>query len=235
MPASIPLAGARDRCRSAPRRGGCRRTSGRRSPPPRRRRRRAPRRPWAPEVPWLQPFPDDLLDAEPPADAVVEARETIALAFLAALRHLPPRQRAVLILSDVVGWSAAEIAELLDLTVPSVTSALQRARSTLRARFPAGAPDPSAGAQVTGRERAALKVFMDAWEQVVFRRLGSTRQDRGKETRDEEDDLQGRHHHRVRPDRAAGAGDPGVGRVQRPDDGRAAGSAPGAAVHRARL
>ncbi|WP_437931340.1 RNA polymerase subunit sigma-70 [Sorangium sp. So ce291] len=126
--------------------------------------------PWAPEVPWLQPFPDDLLDAEPPADAVpadavVEARETIALAFLAALQHLPPRQRAVLILSDVVGWSAAEVAELLELTVPSVTSALQRARSTLRARFPAGAPDPSAGAQVTGRERAALKVFMDAWEQ----------------------------------------------------------------------
>ncbi|XXX74676.1 RNA polymerase subunit sigma-70 [Sorangium sp. So ce134] len=121
--------------------------------------------PWAPEVPWLQPFPDDLLDAGPPADAVVEARETIALAFLAALQHLPPRQRAALVLSDVVGWSAAEIAELLELTVPSVTSALQRARSTLRARLPAGAPDPPAAAPVTDRERTALKVFMDTWEQ----------------------------------------------------------------------
>ena len=102
-------------------------------------------------------------DAEP--DAVLAARETIELAFLAALQHLPPRQRAILILSDVVGWSAAEVAEMLELTVASVTSALQRAHATMRAQLPAGRPDWAPGVPVTADERAALKTFMDAWEQ----------------------------------------------------------------------
>jgi RNA polymerase sigma-70 factor (ECF subfamily) len=89
--------------------------------------------PPAPEVPWLEPFPDPLLRPESadPA-AVVTARSGLRLALIAALQRLPVRQRTVLILRDVLGWRAAEVAELLGVSVTAVNSALQRARQQLR-------------------------------------------------------------------------------------------------------
>jgi RNA polymerase sigma-70 factor (ECF subfamily) len=118
--------------------------------------------PALPEVTWLEPIPDGMVLASEgdPAELAV-ARETVRLAFVAALQHLPPRQRAVLILREVLQWSAAEVAELLDTTVASVNSALQRARATLAARDLSGS---EAGQPVDKDHRDLLIRYADAFE-----------------------------------------------------------------------
>ena len=85
---------------------------------------------------WLQPFPDSLLDPERPEEETI-ARETIELVFLTAIQHLTPQQRAVFVFRDVLGWSAAETAVAMDMSVASVNSALQRAKPSLRRHLPA--------------------------------------------------------------------------------------------------
>jgi RNA polymerase sigma-70 factor (ECF subfamily) len=118
------------------------------------------------EIPWLEPYPDAALEgiAEPNAgpDARYEMREAVQLAFVAAIQHLPPRQRAVLILRDVLGWSAAETAGLLDTSVAAVNSALQRARATLATRFPTGRRRASSAP--TDQQRTILERYVRAWE-----------------------------------------------------------------------
>lgn len=116
----------------------------------------------AADLPWLEPYPDRLLDGAGPDDAVVD-RETIELAYLAALQHLPPRQRAALVLRDVLGWPAKETAAALETSVASANSALQRARTTLRERLPARRAEWTAG-DPTAEEAALLKRFIAAYE-----------------------------------------------------------------------
>jgi RNA polymerase sigma-70 factor (ECF subfamily) len=131
----------------------------------RRRGRRANRQRSGVEVSWLQPYPDTLLDEVVPADDApdeeVVGRETIELAFLIALQVLPPRQRAALILRDVLGHPAAETASLLDTSVAAANSALQRARATMAEHLPSHRLDWSARAP-SPAERDLLARFIDA-------------------------------------------------------------------------
>ncbi|MEU7868098.1 sigma-70 family RNA polymerase sigma factor [Dactylosporangium sp. NPDC049140] len=116
------------------------------------------------EVAWLEPLPDRVLDADPETRAV--ARETVELAFLAALQHLPPRQRAVLVARDVLGWSAAETAQLLDVTAPAVNSALQRARATLRERLPERGEDWTPERGPDPDEQEVLRRYVEAFQRA---------------------------------------------------------------------
>ena len=119
------------------------------------------------ETPWLQPYPDRLLDEIAPSeeqpDAVAVERETIGLIFLAAMQVLPPRQRAAFIVRDVLGWPAGETAALLETSVAAANSALQRARATMQERLPARRADWPAD-EPSGEERALLARFIDAHE-----------------------------------------------------------------------
>jgi RNA polymerase sigma-70 factor (ECF subfamily) len=123
-----------------------------------------------PEVTWIEPIPDALVVADGDPAEVAVARETIRLAFVAALQHLPPRQRAVLILCEVLRWKASEVAELLDTSVASVNSALQRARATLEAgNVSAADPSPS----LDEADRALLARYVDAFERYDMEALTS--------------------------------------------------------------
>jgi RNA polymerase sigma-70 factor (ECF subfamily) len=117
------------------------------------------------EVPWLQPYPDRLLDEVAPSDeepdAVVVERETIELAFVAAMQLLPPRQRAAFVARDVLGWPAAETASLLETSVAAANSALQRARATMQEHLPARRAEWS-GRELSDEERDLLARFIDA-------------------------------------------------------------------------
>jgi RNA polymerase sigma-70 factor (ECF subfamily) len=127
------------------------------------------------DLPWLQPYPDRLLEStaspEDEPGAVVVARETIELAFLAAIQHLPPRQRAVLILRDVLGWSAKETASLLEGSVASVNSGLQRARATLRDRLPGRRTEWARSSGPSEEERELLRRYVDAHERAEVEAL----------------------------------------------------------------
>ena len=117
------------------------------------------------EVPWLEPIPDALFGTAPadPA-AVVVSRTSMRLALIAALQYLPPRQRAVLILREVMGFSTAEISSQLGTSAPSVNSALQRARATVQGRLPAGSQQSALRALGDHRTRDIVRRYSDAIE-----------------------------------------------------------------------
>ncbi|HLM18432.1 MAG TPA: RNA polymerase subunit sigma-70, partial [Acidimicrobiia bacterium] len=123
-----------------------------------------------PEVTWIEPVPDAQIAPETsdPAD-VVGSRESIKLAFVAALQHLPPKQRAVLILREVLRWQASEVAELLETSVASVNSALQRARETIAKT---DAEHGSVG-ELDDEHRALLQRYVDAFERYDMDALTS--------------------------------------------------------------
>ena len=139
----------------------------------RRRQAAAPAGPGTPapampaEVPWLQPYPDVLLDQIPDRGAgpetITVARETIELTFIAAIQSLPPRQRAVVLLCAALGWTAAETAATLETTPAAVNSALQRARAVLRERLPRDRSDWTAR-PLTAQEQEILRQFIEVHE-----------------------------------------------------------------------
>jgi RNA polymerase sigma-70 factor, ECF subfamily len=131
-----------------------------------------------PETTWIEPIPDSLVAEQgDPADLAV-ARDTIRLAFVAALQHLPPRQRAVLILCEVLRWKASEVAELLETSVASVNSALQRARATLES----ASIDGEAHGELDDGDRDLLARYVDAFQRYDMDALTSLIRDDAKQS-----------------------------------------------------
>ena len=126
---------------------------------------------------WLGPIPNTVLEpTTPPArtpEAMTLMRETIEIAFLTVIQLLTPQQRAALILCDVLDWSAKDAADLLDLSVPAVNSALQRARVRLRERLPSREPPWPANVDASAAERDLLKKYVEASESADFRAFES--------------------------------------------------------------
>jgi RNA polymerase sigma-70 factor (ECF subfamily) len=122
----------------------------------------------AADVAWLEPFPDSILegitDSAPTPEARYVAKEAVQLAFVAAIQELPPRQRAALLLCDVLGWAATEAASLLGGSIASINSALQRARATLARRYPDG--QPVAMSPPSATQQALLARYLEAWERL---------------------------------------------------------------------
>jgi RNA polymerase sigma-70 factor (ECF subfamily) len=120
------------------------------------------------DVPWLEPYPDRLLaEAAPPDDephARAIARETIELTFLAVIQLLPPRQRAAIVLRDVLDWPVADVAEVLELSPAAVNSALQRGRATLRTHYPAASREAWTAPTPGDHEREVLRRYITAYE-----------------------------------------------------------------------
>lgn len=150
------------------------RDTGRRPQPPARVPLKAPEPTRRSEPAWFEPYPDALLenlpDTSPGPEARYETREALALAFVAGLQRLPPRQRAVLVLRDVLGFRAAEVADLLDSSEVSVNSGLQRARAALDGQLPARDRERAPLPRST-RERELVGGFVDAFERSDVDRL----------------------------------------------------------------
>lgn len=129
----------------------------------------------APDVAWLEPYPQSELDAVtdpgPTPEARISMREATGLAFMAAIQQLAPRQRAALLLCDVLGWSVAETAGLLGATVASINSALQRARLKLATGYSTG--ETSHVSETTPSERSLLQGYVQAWEERDADRLAT--------------------------------------------------------------
>jgi RNA polymerase sigma-70 factor (ECF subfamily) len=125
------------------------------------------------DVAWLEPYPDSNLDgiadAGPTPEARYSSRESVQLAFVAAIQQLPPRQRAALMLCDVLGWAAADAATLLGSSTASVNSALQRARETLARRYPDGRPPEVP--RPSPEQQQLLQRYLQAWEAHDANRL----------------------------------------------------------------
>ncbi|HTZ86406.1 MAG TPA: sigma-70 family RNA polymerase sigma factor, partial [Solirubrobacteraceae bacterium] len=122
-----------------------------------------------PETTWIEPVPDTMVLGDGDPAAVAESRETIRLAFVAALQHLPPRQRAALILCEVLQWKASEVAELLQTSTPAINSALQRARATLAETE---THDPAQGA-LSEQDDELLSRYVDAFQRYDIDALTS--------------------------------------------------------------
>lgn len=112
------------------------------------------------EITWLQPFPDHLLDQSDDPEVAAIERETIELAYITAIQHLAAKARAVLVLRDVLGWSAADTAETLQITVAGVNSALQRAREGMRQKLPTNRMEWRSGDDTTAAEREAVERYI---------------------------------------------------------------------------